>query len=47
MDTRADVIQAIHSQYQRPDDPVLTPSFVIFEGKVLQNLKRTAEALND
>ena len=44
MNIRADVIQAIHSQYPRPDDPVSTPCFVIFESKVLQNLKRTADA---
>jgi D-serine deaminase-like pyridoxal phosphate-dependent protein len=44
MNIRADVIQAIHSQYQRPDGPVSTPCFVIFEGKVLQNLERTADA---
>lgn len=44
MDIRADVIQAIHSQYQRPDGPVSTPCFVVFEGKVLQNLERTADA---
>jgi len=44
MDIRADVIQAIHSRYQRPDDPVSTPCFVIFESKLLQNLKRTADA---
>jgi D-serine deaminase-like pyridoxal phosphate-dependent protein len=44
MDIRADVIQANHSRYQGPDDPVSTPCFVIFEDKVLHNLKRTADA---
>ena len=39
MDIRADLVQ-----YEKPDDPVSTPCFVIFEGKVLQNLKRTADA---
>jgi D-serine deaminase-like pyridoxal phosphate-dependent protein len=44
MNIRTDVVQATHSLYQKPDDPVSTPCFVIFEGKVLQNLKRTADA---
>src|SRR5258708_30871708 len=39
MDIRADLVQ-----YEKPDDPVSTPCFVIFEGNVLQNLKRTADA---
>ena len=41
---QADVIETIHARYPRPDEPVSTPCFVVFEDKVLHNLKQTAEA---
>jgi D-serine deaminase-like pyridoxal phosphate-dependent protein len=39
----ADVIETIHARYPRPDEQVSTPCFVVFEDRVLHNLKRTAE----
>jgi D-serine deaminase-like pyridoxal phosphate-dependent protein len=44
MKMQADVIEAIHARYPRPDEQVSTPCFVVFENKVLHNLTRTAEA---